>query len=240
MGANTQLSVTKTRTWTRAPRWQDRTRGHSTSSPTRPRGEAGRRAESARSRGAACARDAPPVRTWKPPGTQLRRRCGPRAPRSCPCGLARGRRPDLPGRSGARTEGADSGPAAGRGSARLTPAPGTGRERKWPRGGGSAPRAPRRRGYRRPAGPASPVALRALGTAARASAAAPQPSGPGAPRGRASRPPAPTSPAGGRAGAAQSHRPRPRCQIAAQAARSRSRSPPRSPLFAGLAATKWR
>lgn len=62
----------------------------------------------------------------------------------------------------------------------------------------------------------------------RVRSAAPQPSGPRDPRGRFRRPAAPTAPDGGRAAAAQSHRPRPRCLLAAQAARPRCRQAPRS------------
>ena len=79
----------------------------------------------------------------------------------------------------------------------------------------------------RPAGPGAPS--RPPGSAhPLPGSAAPQPSGPGGPRGRSRRRPAPTSPDGGRAGAAQSHRPRPRCPLTAQAARPRYRRPPRS------------
>jgi hypothetical protein len=85
-----------------------------------------------------------------------------------------------------------------------------------------------------------PAALRALRAASRAGAAALQSPGPAGP---AALPPpaAPTSPDGGRADAA-SHigRGRAAAQAAAGPATLLPPQPRRSPLFAGLAATKWR
>ena len=113
-----------------------------------------------------------------------------------------------------------------RGSACL--APGTEAEGKMASGRRKCPRRREESAANgRPAGPGAPS--RPPGSAhPLPGSAAPQPSGPGGPRGRSRRRPAPTSPDGGRAGAAQSHRPRPRCPLTAQAARPRYRRPPRS------------
>ncbi|CAI9173728.1 unnamed protein product [Rangifer tarandus platyrhynchus] len=153
----------------------------------------------------------------------------------------------------ARSEGTASRCCRPRGSAHL--APGSLRtEVKWPRDGGSVVAASgqtvgltRGRGAREP----RVRLLRSVGPF-RGPAAAPQP--PGDPEVLAS------AAAGGvphlplqmeaAPAPAQSHRPTPRCPLAAQAARPRRRrrpprsssapQPRRSPLFAGLAATKWR